>query len=371
MKLKILILAAASLASCSPYPDLSGLLTETKVQTLSEDGRLALESRPLEKAGEYAVVVKWSLDESASARPALFRNDGKKRIFIKSLTEREGLWWDMPLASDAQFFYEIVAEDGTLLSQARVSTGRDLIVEGEMGLPQDYSKISRVFFEPNAVLLTEGVPIDWALSEWHGAPGARFVSFLRNRPARAGYIARNSSGGTLSLKRAFGVTQVEWRGETGNQGEAGRTNPDRGSLGRKGYDGRNHGACTARPGEDGGKGPAGYQGGKGGDGGDMETLEISVASGAADFQIVALVEAGAPGPGGNGGDGGRGGPGGAGGKESGSDCSDAPAGSEGPRGSSGPLGEEGRSGEVRGTLCLREGGGASCRDLRQGLKSSP
>jgi len=364
------------LSACSAYPDLSVLGEEPRVSAFSEDSQIALESRPTPQVNVYGVSVSWRISPRPGSRLFLYRIEGGERTFLQNLNESEGALWDAPLASNTLYRYEISDESAEVVSTASIRNARDLFVQGEMRLPQDYASISRVFFKENATLVTEGLPIDWKPDFVSGAAGASLVSFVKHRGAQGGYAARSSGEGRIEVRQAAGPLLVEWRGETGPEGARGRDNPRSGRAGTKGRNGgyrsSRYGAdrCTdGRRGGNGGPGPRGAKGLPGDRGGDLESLQFKVIYASSDFNLKVLAEVGLPGSGGRGGRGGPGGAGGDGGAAGGMDCSDGPSGSSGAQGPRGPEGEPGQPGEARGEVCvLFTDQDTSCSKPGQSLK---
>jgi hypothetical protein len=351
------------LMACSPYPDLSQLRHS---ETLAESDTLELlklEPRAFENAGEAGVLVSWNVDPLELGQGlALFRMTQGQRAFVKEINVARGMWMDSFLSDGTEYAYELLAADGSLRARAQTRTGRDWLVEGEQRLPQNYASIKRLFFAPNAVLVTEGLPLDWKLNELRGAPGARWVSFLRERPATPGYTARSSGSGRVEVQRASGSLRLEWRGETGAQGRDGLSPEQRGPKGRNGSPGRwGLDRCSnGSRGEPGGRGLEGLAGSRGENGGDLESFELQLRYPDSSFLMEVVSEPGLGGPGGRGGAGGRGGEGGRGGSAGGVDCSDGPTGPEGPQGPVGTSGEKGNEGRRNGQVCIRRGEGSGC-----------
>ena len=368
-----LMLFALFLSNCSPYPDLSKLAPDERFETLAAEPGLRVESRALDAPESYSAVVAWKLDAEIHEELYLYRTEAGQRVFLGVVDSHEGHRLDETLKSDTQYSYEIVAADGGVIHQQDLRTARDLVVRGVLRLPQDYVSISRLFFEPNAVLITEGVDVKWSLSEVRGAPGARLVSFLTEAPASENEPARSSGNAQIFARRASSTLQVEWRGQSGFHGARGRANPESGSRGRDGSGGGlvgRHGNCRrGSNGENGGRGPEGFPGKPGGNGGDAESFELSVLYPSEDFVVYSVIEAGAAGRGGAGGAGGPGGRGGQGGHGT-VDCSSGSSGSAGASGRTGPRGRDGEPGEVLGDVCVRSAGDTSCSNVRHGLKSA-
>jgi hypothetical protein len=370
--LYILLFLTSIFVSCSPYPDLSQLRDSETLSQSDDGGLLRLEPRSFETAGEAGVLVNWNLDPVELAQGLLlFRVNSSQRTFVKEITVARGMWMDSSLQDGTEYVYELLASDGSLRARAQTRTGRDWVVEGEERLPQNYAEIERLFFAPNAVLVTEGLPLDWKLSEIRGAPGARWVSFLKDRPATPGYSARSSGSGRVEVKRASGDLRLEWRGETGPRGVDGATPVGRGQRGQNGSSGRSgiDRCSNGSRGSPGGRGLAGSAGSKGESGGDVEALEFVLLYPDNNLNLQIITEPGLGGPGGRGGAGGLGGEGGRGGKAGGPDCSDGAAGPDGPLGETGATGERGNDGHLKGQVCVRRGNGGGCSAARGVLES--
>jgi hypothetical protein len=363
-----------TLSACSAYPDLSDLSRPEipfQASEISASSPLRVRALPGANAFEYDLSLRWELPRAPSDEASLYRVEGESRRLVAAVVDARGQAFEAARPAGARYRYEIVSSRGEVLATSEIAVPRDFVVRGEMRLPANHATIARLYFEPNAVLMTEGASLDWEIQELHSAPGARLVSFLPERAAAVGERARSSGGGRLRIRRLHEILLVQWRGETGAGGAHGLANPGRGgaganarffgvfSLASREPGGLDRNPCRARNGKSGEPGPQGGAGGPGENGGDTEELTIEVLSATPGSTVGLAIEAGRGGAGGEGGEGGRGGPGGRG-SIGGVDCADGQDGAEGPRGPRGPRGQDGLSGAILGPLCLTEGAETRC-----------
>lgn len=275
-----------------------------------------------------------------------------------------------------------VPTDYVVKGERKLSLADIMLSDGNVKKQFEIKGFHRIFFEKEARLITNGIPLVIEAEEIFSQNG-RISTFPENAKAEAGKDGRSGGDIKIFARRAYGELSIYMRGEQGGEGLEGKK-PDASLKGERGIEGidaiftqdyiycnepgcdHRYFFCQSQPtdGRDGGPGRQGYPGGRGGNGGATGNLNIEIES-AEKFYLVIEKQKGTYGRGGLGGEGGEGGDGGRPGNAivEGAQqqaCKVVKPGRKGAQGVRGPNGLDGYEG-TEGTICENLNSRKVCR----------
>lgn len=306
---------------------------------------------------------------------------GTSRNLYPSNREKPELIEDSEVLAGEVYIYQGRNPSGDIAFQSSVRIPSDIVVSGsktfeEIGIQSSKFAGFRIYLENDAVLSSNGAPIDLRLAEIHSEGGT--INSTPSGAAPSGNIGIRGGDIKISLKRVSGKLLIRSAGQTGGQGVKGvkglkgrigetgpsvragemihecsyQGDPDYEGLRRALWDYATWEKHHRGRGKQGHQGEMGFVGGAGATGGSAGTISVDIPERFLK-ELDVSAAGGVGGLGGVGGDGGDGGDGGLGGPISENDrcyrgrlpcCKTPPRGPVGAPGVQGPSGPQGASG---------------------------